>query len=72
VAGVCLLASAGGTIIGRAVNHRGRLNPLTVTVVSMGIGALALLVSGLTVQGVPVMSPSAWLKRGSSWANDWE
>jgi drug/metabolite transporter (DMT)-like permease len=64
VATICLLASAGGTIIGRAVNRRATLSPLTVTAIGMGIGALALLVSGVTIQGMPALAPSAWLLVG--------
>lgn len=61
IAGVCLLASAGGTILGRTVNRTATLGPLLVTVISMGIGASALLVSGTVLQGMPSIPLSAWL-----------
>jgi drug/metabolite transporter (DMT)-like permease len=58
---VALLANAGAVILGRDVNRRGNLPPLVVTIVSMGVGGLVLLVSGLAVQGLPVLSPLNWL-----------
>jgi drug/metabolite transporter (DMT)-like permease len=60
VAAVCLLANSGASILGRAVNRRGDLHPLLVTVVSMGVGSLLLLAVGLTVDGVPRLDLSAW------------
>jgi drug/metabolite transporter (DMT)-like permease len=59
IAGV--LANAAATVLGRAVNRRGTLSPLTVTVVSMAIGSLALFVSGLLGQGLPPVSGHGWL-----------
>jgi drug/metabolite transporter (DMT)-like permease len=61
VAVVGLLANSGAAVAGRAVNRRATLDPLTVTVVSMGTGAVALLVSGATTQGLPVISGTGWL-----------
>jgi drug/metabolite transporter (DMT)-like permease len=61
IAVVGLLANAGAAVVGRSVNRRATLHPLTVTVVSMGIGAVALLVSGITVQGLPPLSSTGWL-----------
>lgn len=53
---VCLSANTAGTLIGRKVNAHGRTNPFAVTIVSMGVGAALLLVSGLTWQGLPEIS----------------
>lgn len=53
-----VLASALSSILGRYVNRSGDLSPLTVTVVSMGVGAIVLLVAGLFSQGLP---PLNWL-----------
>jgi drug/metabolite transporter (DMT)-like permease len=61
IAVIGLLANAGAVLLGRAVNRRATLSPLTVTAVSMGIGALALLTSGVTVQGMPPLSPYGWM-----------
>jgi drug/metabolite transporter (DMT)-like permease len=60
VAAVCLLANSGASILGRAVNRRGDLHPLLVTVVSMGVGSLLLLAVGFAVEGVPRLDLSGW------------
>lgn len=60
VALVGVLANALSTILGRYVNRAGDLTPLAVTVVSMGIGAMALLGIGLVSQGLPPLSPLNW------------
>ena len=53
---VCLLANGFATLIGRKVNYQGRLNPIAVTLVSMGIGSSLMLVCGLLWQGLPPIS----------------
>jgi drug/metabolite transporter (DMT)-like permease len=53
VAGVCVLGNALSTILGRHINRDGTLEPMTVTVVSMGIGSVILLASGIAVRGLP-------------------
>jgi drug/metabolite transporter (DMT)-like permease len=60
VAVVGLLANSYASILGRAVNRRGDLHPLLVTVVSMGVGSLLLLAAGLIVEGVPQLDRSGW------------
>jgi drug/metabolite transporter (DMT)-like permease len=55
-----MLANAGASILGREVNRSGDLHPLVVTVVSMGIGSLALLATGLVAQGLPPVGPRGW------------
>ena len=60
VAGVGLLANALSSILGRHVNRSGVLDPTAVTVVSMGIGALALLAGGVAVQGLPRLTVAKW------------
>jgi drug/metabolite transporter (DMT)-like permease len=60
VAGVGVLANALSSILGRHVNRSGVVDPMTVTVVSMGIGAAALLVAGMAVQGLPRLTPTHW------------
>ena len=56
----CLLANATATLMGRAVNRRQDLHPLVVTVVSMGVGSIALLAVGLSTQGMPRLGPQSW------------
>ena len=51
-----VLANSGSAVLGRSINRESRINPLVVTIVSMGIGAIILLVSGILVQGLPSIS----------------
>ncbi len=60
VAVLAMVANSAGTLLGRSVNRRGDLHPLLVTVVSMGVGSLLLLATGLVVEGVPRLGASAW------------
>jgi drug/metabolite transporter (DMT)-like permease len=55
---VTVLGNAGSALLGRSVNRAWDLHPLVITVVSMGIGALLLLVAGICLQGVPCLSLS--------------
>jgi drug/metabolite transporter (DMT)-like permease len=57
---VGVLANAASSILGRGVNRRGDLDPLVVTVVSMGVGACALLATGLFAQGLPPLRMMDW------------
>lgn len=60
VACVGLLANALSAILGRHVNRSGELEPMAVTVVSMGIGAAVLLTGGVAVQGLPYLTVTHW------------
>lgn len=60
VALVGVLANVLSAILGRYVNRSGDIPPLTVTVVSMGIGAVLLLVTGTAIQGLPPLSLLNW------------
>jgi drug/metabolite transporter (DMT)-like permease len=60
VAAVCLMANSGASIVGRAVNRRGDLHPLLVTVVSMGVGSMLLMAVAFAVEGVPRLNFSGW------------
>jgi drug/metabolite transporter (DMT)-like permease len=55
-----VLANAGSSILGRDVNRSGDLPPLVVTVISMGIGSVALLTIGILVEGFPVIGVQDW------------
>jgi drug/metabolite transporter (DMT)-like permease len=55
-----MLANALSSVLGRAVNRSEELSPLAVTVVSMGIGAILLLVVGVALQGLPRLTPTNW------------
>lgn len=60
VASVGVLANALSAILGRHVNRSKALDPMAVTVVSMGIGAAVLLVGGVVVQGLPHLTWTNW------------
>ena len=51
-----VIANSSSAVLGRSVNRKGNINPLVVTVVSMGIGSAILLLTGITVQGFPSIS----------------
>lgn len=51
-----LSANVTGSLMGRSVNRAERLAPVTVTVVSMSVGAALLLATGLIIEGVPSLS----------------
>lgn len=60
VVAVGILANAGSAVLGRQLNRIGQLSPLIITLVSMGIGSLALLIAGMALQGFPRLSLSNW------------
>lgn len=51
-----VLANSGSAILGRDINRSGKHHPLVVTVISMGIGAVLLLITGIIVQGLPTIN----------------
>lgn len=51
-----VLANSGSAILGRDINRSGKHHPLVVTVISMGIGAVLLLITGIIVQGLPAIN----------------
>lgn len=60
VVGMGILTNAGSVILGRYVNRAGHLSPSIVTLVSMGVGSLTLLATGVMTQGLPNLSLSNW------------
>ena len=56
-----VLANAGSAIIGRDVNRSKNIHPIIITFVSMGIGAVILLVVGLITNGLPTISGRNWI-----------
>ncbi|MBP8001461.1 MAG: EamA family transporter [Chloroflexi bacterium] len=61
VATVGVVANAWGSVLGRKVNQAAHLPPLLVTFVSMGIGAVLLLVVGGVTQGFGTLQLQQWL-----------
>ena len=57
---VALLANAVSALLGRRVNRDGRLSPLLVTAVSMGIGGGVLLAGGVATQGFGQLASTNW------------
>jgi drug/metabolite transporter (DMT)-like permease len=53
-------ANASSSILGRNVNRSKLIQPAVVTLVSMGVGAIALLIVGLALQGLPSLSLTSW------------
>jgi len=53
-------ANALSTLLNRAINRGNRLPIIVVTTVSMGIGSVLLLVSGIIVQGMPAIPLKGW------------
>lgn len=53
---ICLLANAGGSVMGRHINSVLDIPPLIVTVISMGIGSVGLLLAGVFTQGWPALT----------------
>jgi drug/metabolite transporter (DMT)-like permease len=61
IAAIHILATSLSSIMGRGINRQHRLGPLTVTVVSMGVGSIVLLGIGLLVEAPPRLDLSGWL-----------
>jgi drug/metabolite transporter (DMT)-like permease len=60
VSAIGILANAGASILGRDINRSGELHPLMVTVISMGIGSIVLLTTGIFFQGLPSIGLQGW------------
>lgn len=54
------LSTSLATVFGRGINRSRTLSPLTVTLVSMGIGSLTMLAAGLITEGIPTISWRGW------------
>jgi drug/metabolite transporter (DMT)-like permease len=57
---VGLLANSASSILGREINRQQDLEPLQVTLVSMGVGAFFLLTIGVRFQGLPQLTLTNW------------
>lgn len=55
-----MLANAASSLLGRAINREMTQTALTVTVISMSIGASVLLIIGLIVEGLHPISLASW------------
>jgi drug/metabolite transporter (DMT)-like permease len=53
---VGVAANSLSSILGRNINREHKFSPLTVTFISMSIGSVIILITGLTFQGLPSIS----------------
>ena len=60
IAAVHILATSLSSIVGRGVNRGQRIHPLTVTIVSMGVGSVVMLVIGLLLEPWPQLGLRSW------------
>lgn len=60
LAGITVCANAAAAVLGRSVNRGGKISPIVVTVISMGVGAIILMVAGLVIDGFPSISMAGW------------
>lgn len=61
VALVSMLSYSIAAILGRDIARSRDVSPLLMTLVSMGMGSIVLLVSGLAIEGMPSISLTNWL-----------
>jgi drug/metabolite transporter (DMT)-like permease len=51
-----VFANSASSVLGRSINREAKINPVVVTIVSMGIGSIILLIVGIATQGLPPIS----------------
>jgi drug/metabolite transporter (DMT)-like permease len=56
-----LVANSASSLLGRKINREHYADPITVTGLSMGVGAIFLLIGGLGFQSLPRISLSGWV-----------
>ena len=56
-----VLANSGSAVLGRSINREAKISPLTITVVSMGVGSTIMLATGIITQGLPAISVETFL-----------
>ncbi|KPJ88906.1 MAG: hypothetical protein AMS17_03850 [Spirochaetes bacterium DG_61] len=61
VVGVGVLSNTFSSVLGRSINRRKDIQPLTVTFISMGFGSMALLAVGLVKEGIPQLNLTGWI-----------
>jgi drug/metabolite transporter (DMT)-like permease len=58
---VCMLGNVASSLLSRDVNRGATVPPLIVTFVSMGIGSILMLLTGLVIQGSGNLTTGDWL-----------
>jgi len=56
-----VLANSGAGILGRDINRQRNISPMVVTFISMGVGAIILLLTGFLYSGLPQVSNQNWI-----------
>lgn len=56
-----IVTNAGAAILGRNINRNKNISPFVVTFISMGVGAIILLLVGLSLNEFPSISLTNWL-----------
>lgn len=56
-----VLANAGSAVLGRNINRTKNISPFVVTFISMGVGAVILLLTGLFLNDFPFISAKNWI-----------
>jgi len=57
-----LVGNLFGTVLGRQINREARINPIVITGISMLIGSIVMLATGIAWQGLPPLSTqSIWI-----------
>jgi len=55
-AGITVSANAIASLLGRSTNRQKTIPPLVVTIISMGFGALVLLITGIAIERPPILN----------------
>lgn len=58
---VSMLANACSAILGRSMNRTREISPLLITTLSMRIGAIMLMMSGVSTSSLPTLTGGSWL-----------
>ncbi len=56
-----LISGAIGSILSRDINRSEELSPIGLTTLSMGVGSIILLSTGVAVQGLPIIPFKTWV-----------
>jgi drug/metabolite transporter (DMT)-like permease len=51
-----VLANSSSAILGRSINREAKINPVVITIISMGMCSVILLFTGIVIQGLPSIS----------------
>ena len=56
-----VLANSGAGILGRDINRQRNISPVVITFISMGVGSIILLVTGVLYTGIPTIGTQNWI-----------